>query len=122
MCNYVIKMTTHVTASAPENYEDIEGIKPITIKFTGNLSDVGDETLPHNLLGFKKLDSLKIDDFYFKIELNEGTYDILPSKENFIQCAQYTCKHAKMYLTHDNFIVFTEYNGYITSVGLYNNT
>jgi len=115
-------MTTQVVASAPENYEDIEGIKPITIKFTDNLSDVGDRTLPQNLLGFKKLDSLKIDDFYFKIELDGGTYNIMPSKENFMPCAQYTCKHAKMYLTHDVFIVFTELNGYITSTGLYTNT
>ena len=104
------------------NYE-LEGVPQYEIKFTDDITCISDnKKIPSNLMAFEKINYPVIGSFYFKILIDTKSYILNPQLNNFEPCFNFECTHAKMYITPNRYVVFTETNGNITSAGLYKNT
>lgn len=100
-----------------------EEISSYVINFENNVNDLKNDKIPTNIISFHAINkSLKINDTFFIINFNKKRYEVFPTTENFKPCHTYECKHAKLHLTSEFYIVFTENDNFISSVGLYNNT
>jgi hypothetical protein len=97
-------------------------ISSYVIQFENNVTDVNDDEILKNIISFHVIDKpLKINNVYFILYYNNKKYEVFPRSEKFKPCCTYTCNHAKFYVTTEFYVVFTENDNFISSVGLYKN-